>query len=316
MRKLIVGLTGVLYASIVIAQPISPRVITRTRPVVGDDIVTYDGTTGFFIQDSGVPIDSISSLSETQENHTANLPMLHGSIKGLWTHWVDTDTLLVSTGACWAAGDYMYQTSGVSFDVSGVTTAREIHHVYLDKSGSTNPTLSFYNATNIWVWNNEWLGYYHPINTNDRGVSYFYSAYGTADILAFRRMNDGSFSVSNEAPDTVLQWNGNPTGNWQEPITNMHERMPVGSLWVRLRLYNSGVNVHVAAASTEHAEINEHSAPGNSYHWGQVSAFQSSECHLKGVPLSFGPLVRIKWAGEGNDNNAFNMLWQGGRIGR
>jgi len=61
MKKLIAGMVVLLLCSSAFAQISPGSVQTRIRPVVDDRIVTYDGTSGFWIQDSGITISGLTN---------------------------------------------------------------------------------------------------------------------------------------------------------------------------------------------------------------------------------------------------------------
>jgi len=90
-RKLVLGLIGILCAFSLEAQPISPRTITRLRPVVDGNIATYDGVSGMWIQDSGMSILGITNLV----NSITNLPagILSDTLRHNGVSWVANSTV-------------------------------------------------------------------------------------------------------------------------------------------------------------------------------------------------------------------------------
>jgi|GEM_PF-2323874 len=252
------------------------------------------------IQDGDVTGGNVTSGANPGHTHTQSSLVPKGMIHMAYVEYNDSDTIDVTVGYGECNGSYWEITSTTSHDMTSLASGEDWHYIYIDDSASSYPTPTIIDSTTEPAWSDSKLGYY---NGDDRCIGVVWSSSGSATLDQFMSNSNGRYCV-----DDILKQvldDGNPTNSWQTVEATAY--IPVNAIAV----YVQGQNFDVGPDSVR-VEV-------SAYESGCPRAYNRSyygACEFEWVDLERGSSRDLRYKGEDNDDNTFDVYIHGYQIER
>jgi len=221
-------------------------------------------------------------------------------IFGAYVKYKSSTDIYVTAGSGRCNDNFWENAAETTVDLYSVLPAGEdFVYIYIDDSASSYPTPTFIGSTTEPAWSNTKIGWY---NGNDRCIGVVYvDTYG--NIRSFQN-NSRSELLPNDLALNVLS-NGNPNGSFQ--TAEATAKIPVNAngvfVWAANTDMNGTVNVQVSSYESSRALL---IAQGDN----------NSTIAIGWISLERGGTRDLKWKGQDDDDNGFNIWIYGYRIER
>jgi len=110
--------------------------------------------------------------------NTNGLSFLNGYIKGCQLTWFSDSQVRINKGLIECGGTLYKIKNFLRLDVEKNTTEAGMYAIYIDSSSIDHQYIEdkdlYFNLNNMPEWNDEKLGWYHPLDTSDRCIGFFY----------------------------------------------------------------------------------------------------------------------------------------------
>lgn len=229
-----------------------------------------------------------------------------GDISGYVVSYINTTFVVISAGYVEANGKYYVLTAATTHEMDSLANGFDFHYIYIDDSGSTEPTAVIIDLTTEPIWNDAKLGHY---NGDDRLIGVVASTSGASTVAFFNNSGDGKVikDMYGVTKIPALFTNGNPDGTWQNPTddfggTESSERTPVNATSVYIR-GQAGDSDDVCAF---YATTDEMAAVNTSLTNGQINSALNIALTDQ-FHLILGPSRDTEYGGTNFDDNLLGV---------
>lgn len=228
--------------------------------------------------------------------------VLPGTIHHAYPVYKDSDTITIKPGYGECNGHYWDIMSDTDHDMTSLASGADFHYIYVDGNNSNFPDPNIFDTTTEPAWSDSKLGWY---NGNHRCIGVVWSPVSSSTISQFTCNSDQKYSVSTGQPLD----NGNPDDTYQTLEATAY--IPVNAIEFRVYAFNTDYvgtapHFYVVLFVTTYENPNSQII-GRGYYVAEIAGW---------LELERNSSRDLKWYGNDNDDNSFDVHIQGYQIER